>query len=152
MRIKEFNELTDVYKELVQASIEAQSLSYAPYSKFHVGSSILLENGNILKGANQENASYPLCLCAERVALCYSAMRHPKVEIKCLVVSTSAKLSADDMPPPPCGACRQVISESQERQKKIFTIMLIGHNKKVWIFDSIADLLPYSFSSKFLDK
>ncbi len=152
MNTKEYNELVELEQELVDKCIEAQNLAYAPYSKFHVGSSLLMSNEKIIVGANQENASYPLCLCSERVALSYAAMHYPTESIKSIAISTSANLAADEIPAPPCGACRQVLFEYRNRQKKDFKILLVGANKKCWIYESINDLLPHTFDANFLDK
>lgn len=151
MICKEYSDLTKDEQKLVDASWKAQELSYSPYSKFKVGCSILLENGEILFGANQENASYPLCLCAERVALSYAAMHHPSVAIQSIAISTSADLVANQLPAAPCGACRQVLFEYQSRQDADFEIILVGKDNKSWIYSSIKELLPHTFDADFLD-
>ncbi len=150
MKCKDYSALTQDEQDLVAACWEAQELSYAPYSKFSVGCSLLMSNGKIIKGANQENASYPLCLCAERVALSYAAMHYPTEKIKALAVSTSAALETDQKPAPPCGACRQVLYEYSARQKEDFQIVLVGKNNKCWVYESIHELLPHTFDAEFL--
>lgn len=152
MKSMEYNELEEIEQQLVDQSIAAQELSYSPYSKFKVGTSILMSNQKIVLGANQENASYPLCLCAERVALSYGAMHYPDETILTIAISTSADLKPDEIPAPPCGACRQVLFEYKNRQKVDFKILLVGHNKKCWIYDSIHQLLPHTFDSSFLER
>jgi len=150
MKTVEFNKLSEQEQNLVLQANQAQDLAYAPYSNFYVGTAILLENDEILLGANQENASYPLCLCAERVALSYASMHRPEVEIKAIAITTSAVLKVDDIPAPPCGACRQVLMEYQQRQTTTFSIYLVGHDNRCWIYESIHLLLPHSFGGDFL--
>lgn len=150
MTVIQYDQLTTEEQKAVLNSIEALELSYSPYSKFQVGAAIVMENSKIMKGANIENASYPLCLCAERVALSYAAMDQPNVEMKCIAISTSAKLNSGDKPAAPCGACRQVLFESQMRQDSLFKILLVGHDKTCWVYDSIEELLPHSFDHKLL--
>ncbi len=152
MRTSQYDQLDKQLQDAVDNCIEAQSLAYAPYSQFYVGTCILLTNGEMYKGANQENASYPLCLCAERVALSYAAMHAPGSEIQDIVVSTSANLILEEVPAPPCGACRQVILEYQTRQSQPIRIILVGAHKNVWIYEHIEELLPYSFQPNFLKK
>lgn len=150
MNIVEFKNLSSDQAKLVEEAKKAKNLAYAPYSEFQVGTAILMDDGQILKGANQENASYPLCLCAERVALSYAAMHCPTGVISSMAISTSADLGENDVPAPPCGACRQVLMEYQSRQKEIFDIILIGCNDKCWIYPSVYPLLPHSFNHDFM--
>lgn len=131
---------------LLKASRSAQNLSYAPYSKFTVGVSVQMQNGTILQGANQENAAYPMCLCGEQVALAHAKMSYPTEIIQAICISTP-KAFDSIFPPSPCGACRQVISEYQNRQEQAIEIILDG-GTVIYKFSSIADLLPYQFSSK----
>jgi cytidine deaminase len=150
MICKDYKDLTPEEQQLVDACWEAQKLSYAPYSNFSVGCSILMSNGSIMKGANQENASYPLCLCAERVALSYAAMHHPTERIKAIAISTSADLQVDQKPAAPCGACRQVLFEYKKRQEKDFDIILVGKDNYCWVYPSIHELLPHTFDGDLL--
>lgn len=150
MTVQNFNQLNATDKKAVLASKEALALSYSPYSKFKVGASITMKNSKIYKGANQENASYPLCLCAERVVLAYAAMDQPGEEIASIAISTSAKLVGDDKPAAPCGACRQVIFEYQMRQTESIRIILVGYEDSCWVYDSIEELLPHSFDHNLL--
>ena len=150
MEIFQFSNLNSFHQKLVNASIEATKLSYSPYSKFKVGTAIGLNNQEIVLGANQENASYPLCLCAERVALSHAVMRYPNEEIKSIAISTSAILSEEEVPAAPCGACRQVLLEYQMRQNHVFEILLVGQDKQTWIYKNIQELLPHSFDGKLL--
>ena len=124
--------------ELVKAATEARNLSYSPYSKFKVGAALLCKDGKVFKGANIENSSYPLCMCAERNAL-YNAMMdgYKKEDFIALAISADT-----DEPCSPCGACRQVISELFPREGKIVLANLKGDVKET----NIDELLPFAFS------
>ena len=124
--------------ELVKAATEARNLSYSPYSKFKVGAALLCKDGKVFKGANIENSSYPLCMCAERNAL-YNAMMdgYKKEDFVALAISADT-----DEPCSPCGACRQVISELFPRDGVIVLANLKGDVKET----NIAELLPFAFS------
>ena len=126
--------------DLINAAIEARELSYSPYSNFKVGAAILTKDGKIIKGANIENASYPLTMCAERNAIYHAYLTGYKKEdfVSLAVVADT------DGPCSPCGACRQVISELFPRDAKIYMANLKGDVKEV----TIEDLLPYSFTSE----
>lgn len=129
---------------LVHAAIEAAQQAYAPYSEFNVGAALLLKNGQIVKGSNQENAAYPSGLCAERVALFWAGANYPNEAIQSMAVVAMNKGQMVDEVTAPCGACRQVISESQHRAGASFSIILAGKNKIVKLLDG-NDLLPLSF-------
>ena len=124
--------------ELVKAATEARQLSYSPYSKFKVGAALLCKDGKVFKGANVENSSYPLCMCAERNAL-YNAMMdgYKKEDFLALAISADT-----DEPCSPCGACRQVISELFPRDGVIVLANLKGDVKET----NIDELLPFAFS------
>lgn len=124
--------------ELVKAATEARQLSYSPYSKFKVGAALLCKDGKVFKGANIENSSYPLCMCAERNAL-YNAMMdgYKKEDFLALAISADT-----DEPCSPCGACRQVISELFPRDGVIVLANLKGDVKET----NIDELLPFAFS------
>ena len=133
-------------KYLVHKAKEAAQHAYAPYSKFHVGATILLEDGTVVPGANQENASYPLCMCAERVALYAAASQHPGKAIKKLAVVAHKKNHKEFSNASSCGACRQVIREFEERQGE--PIQLVMYEDQKWmVCASAATLLPFSFDS-----
>ncbi len=149
-----FNHLEELDAEskyLVHKSKEAAAHAYAPYSKFCVGSALILEDGSIITGANQENASYPLCMCAERVALYTAASLHPEKKILKLAISAHKKNHKDLTSATSCGACRQVMLEFETRQKKPIEVIMLGSDKK-WIkAPSVASILPFSFSKVDLD-
>ncbi len=133
-------------KYLVHKAKEATQHAYAPYSKFHVGAALLLEDGTMVPGANQENASYPLCMCAERVALYAAASQHPGKVIKKLAVVAHKKNHKELSNASSCGGCRQVIREFEERQGEPIQIVMFDEDK--WMLcSSAAALLPYSFRS-----
>ncbi len=143
------NELPFVYRDLIVKAEEASKNAYAPYSDFYVGAAILLENGHIITGNNQENAAYPSGLCAERVALFYANAQYPTTKIKTIAIFASSKDAATIEPVTPCGGCRQVILESQFRQKEPIELILVGSNK-IYIIHDASLLLPLHFSKSFL--
>ena len=124
--------------ELAKVAIEARNLSYSPYSNFKVGAALLCKDGKVFKGANVENSSYPLCMCAERNAL-YSAMMNGYKKEDFVALAIAAET---DEPCSPCGACRQVISELFPRDGAIVLTNLKGDLKET----NIDELLPFAFS------
>ncbi len=138
-------ELNELQQQLVRTSMEHTKFSYSPYSHFAVGASILLENGTILGGSNQENASYPLCLCAERTALAAAASIHPNTAVQAIAVTAFMENEFIESPASPCGACRQVISEYSYRFQRDIEIILYSRSQ-ILIFSSIDELLPLSFN------
>ncbi len=138
-------------KYLVHKAKEATAHSYSPYSKFCVGSAIILEDGTVITGANQENASYPLCMCAERVALYAAAAQFPGKRIKKLAVVAHKKNHKELSPAASCGACRQVMLEFEQRQQKPIEVIMLGPGEK-WIrCTSALSLLPFGFDGKSLE-
>ncbi len=125
-------------EELVQKAIEARRLSHSPYSRFKVGAALLTKDGQIFEGANIENSSYPLCMCAERNAL-YNAMMHgyKKDDFEALALAADT-----DGPCSPCGACRQVISELFPNDKPIYMANIKGDIQET----NVPELLPFAFS------
>ncbi len=146
-----FADLVDQrYRELCEASKEAIKMANARYSNYPVGAAILLENGLIIKGNNQENAVYPLSLCAERVTLFSVSSNHPGLNIRALAVATEKEISGDRLPPFPCGSCRQVLLETEFRQDQNITLLVVGSNHSVCIIEKISDLLPFAFGPESL--
>lgn len=133
-------------RELAEAAIEATKGSYAPYSGFNVGAAVRLDTGEIVKGANQENAAYPSGLCAERTAMFYASATYPDSIIESIAVTASQNSILCDSPASPCGACRQVMAQYQTKGGRPMTIILVG-GKKIWKFDKVDDLLPLIFDS-----
>lgn len=147
---KDSASLKKSYQQLIVEAVSALDLSYAPYSNFKVGAAILLSNGKIVPGANQENASYPLCMCAERVALYASSILYPDQKILAIAVTARTETNKVLGPIPPCGACRQVIAEYEQRQNLQIEILLKGSTEEIIIYNGIEDLLPKSFNGNYL--
>jgi len=139
-------EMLPADQELVKAALEAQKGSYSPYSHFQVGAALLLENGIVVKGANQENAAYPSGLCAERTAMFAAGANYPDVAFDTLAIAGSDHGLLCESPASPCGSCRQVMAEYQKKQGKPFKIILIG-SKRIRKFAKVDDLLPIIFDS-----
>ena len=135
---------------LVHKAREATEKSYAPYSKFHVGAAVMLDDGTHVEGGNQENASYPLCMCAERVALYAVSAVHPGRVITRIAVVARKKNHKELEEATPCGACRQVLVEYEQRQGKPFRVIMFGPGKKWLEFASASDLLPMAFDRTIL--
>jgi cytidine deaminase len=133
--------------QLLQQAKAACDLAYAPYSKFHVGAVALLKNGVIIKGSNQENASFPVGLCAERVLLAAATSAYPGVPIETIAISYSSKAVQSNHPISPCGICRQSLSEYEERLQHPIRLILGGLEGKVFIIPTAGTLLPLSFTS-----
>ena len=133
-------------QELARLAIEAQKGSYSPYSHFQVGAALLLDNGVIVKGANQENAAYPSGLCAERSAMFWAGANYPDVPMDTLAIAGSDHGVLCESPASPCGACRQVMAEYQKIHKRALKIILVG-SKRIRKFHCVDDLLPFIFDS-----
>ena len=144
-------ELQEKDKMLMNAAVSARKRAYAPYSEFHVGASVLLGNGEIVEGNNQENASYPSGLCAERVAIFYAGSKYPGIKIKAIAISAASLNHEVNEPAAPCGNCRQSISEYEFRQKEPIRMLLMGETGSVIECNSLADLLPMGFNSSYLN-
>ncbi|MEQ8705884.1 MAG: cytidine deaminase [Phaeodactylibacter sp.] len=134
---------------LLQAG-KAMDMAYAPYSQFRVGAAVRLSDGTVVLGANQENAAYPMCLCAERVALGNAALNHP--DQKLLTIAIRVKNEKKPVPEPaaPCGSCRQAISEMEERQQQPIRILMQGDDETLYEVQSGQELLPLGFNRQFL--
>ena len=139
-------------QELITNAKEALRSAYAPYSGFLVGASILLENGEIINGSNQENVAYPSGLCAERVAMFYVGSKFPDVKIKTIAVSVFSKSFEVTDVISPCGACRQVMAEYEEKQEQSIKVILHSPTDEVLVAEKVQDLLPFMFKSPHLKK
>jgi cytidine deaminase len=144
------NELPDNYKALVAEARKAKEGSYAPYSHFNVGAALLLNNGQIVHGSNQENASYPIGFCAERTALSAAASLASREKIKAIAITCSSAQNPVTTPAAPCGICRQCIFEAECKHQQDIEVILIGETGPCYIFKSIKDLLPLHFDADFL--
>lgn len=140
------DELDPKDRELAQAAIDATALSYAPYSNFNVGAAVLFEDGVIIKGSNQENAAYPSGLCAERTALFYASSSRPDKAMTAIAIAARQNGRLCSSPATPCGSCRQVMAQYQEKSGRPMSVILIGA-RKIWKFEKIDDLLPLIFDS-----
>ena len=146
----QLSELSSEEKQLVANAKSSLSTAYAPYSGFLVGASVLLENGEIINGSNQENVAYPSGLCAERVAIFYASAQYPGVPIKAIAVTANTHLDPSEIPASPCGNCRQTLAEYQQKQSTSIPIIFMGASGKIVYCNSVLDLLPFAFSAKFL--
>jgi len=142
-------ELDKKYQELILKAKEAAQTAYAPYSKFKVGAAVLLENGMIFQGNNQENAAYPSGICAERVAIFYANSKYPDLAIEAIAVTASTKDGFIADPIPPCGSCLQVMLESENRSHKPIKVLLYGKNR-ITLADGIKQFLPFNFNKEML--
>lgn len=140
-----FSELTEEDKVLLKAAQEAASLAYAPYSEFHVGAAAKLANGEILKGANQENASFPAGLCAEGVVMAVAAARFPRVPIETLAISYNSSRTESDHPIAPCGVCRQSLDEFRVKTGAVIRLLMGGQSGKIFEVSDASALLPLAF-------
>jgi cytidine deaminase len=143
-------DLEDEDKELMSRAKEAIVNSYAPYSQFHVGAAVLLENGIVVTGNNQENAAYPSGMCAERVAIWNASSQYPNVVIKKIALTVQSEKHEVEAPVAPCGACRQTLLEYEMKQKQPIEVYFMGEVGKVVKAFSLQDLLPFSFDQSFL--
>ena len=147
---KDIFELSSGDAMLMKKAIEARQTAYAPYSKFHVGAALLLENGEIILGNNQESAAYPSGMCAERVAVWKAGSSFPEVKIHALAISASSLIATVDKPVGPCGACRQTLSEYEINQKTPFKVIFMGEIGETVVTESLLSLLPFSFDNSYL--
>ncbi len=141
-----YRELTETEKRVVTAAREATRSAYAPYSGFHVGAAVLLSNGEILCGNNQENGAYPSGMCAERVVINYAKSIYAELSIKMIAIAASqeGKEFTKEIVHP-CGGCRQVLNETEKRQSSPIRVLMVGGDE-IWAVDSGSDLMPLSFS------
>ena len=145
------DELSAADKEVVDAARAATANSYAVYSHFNVGAAVRLADGLIVSGTNQENAAYPSGLCAERTTIFWANSQYPSQPVKVLAIAARNDSGELDVPIPPCGACRQVILETEKRYNTPIRIILYGAKECYVVEDGIMALLPLSFDSAFLD-
>lgn len=143
----DWRELPIEDQALVDKALEALESAYAPYSEFRVGASVRLDNDSIVLGSNQENAAYPSGLCAERVALFYIGSNFPKQSIKTICIVAKGDLIPKHKLLSPCGGCRQVMLESENRQKNKIRIIIVNQDNRTMVIPSVIDLLPFGFGS-----
>ncbi|MBI6115545.1 cytidine deaminase [Salegentibacter maritimus] len=138
-------ELPEVIRDLMKQAMRARDNAYAPYSQFKVGAALVLNNNEVVTGSNQENASYPSGLCAERTAIYYAGAKYPEAQINYMVISAKSMKHKVDAPVPPCGACRQALVEYEVKQKSEIPVFFMGESGQVMKANSIKDLLPLMF-------
>jgi cytidine deaminase len=144
------DQLSESDAELLKRAEEACENAYAPYSKFNVGSALRLANGVYALGANQENVAYPSGLCAERVALFSGSTNYPNEAVEAIAVTARSEKLVHEDPLSPCGNCRQVIAEYQDKQKTPIRLIMGGQGDTVWIFEDSSVLLPFGFEADYL--
>jgi cytidine deaminase len=143
-------ELPETIQDLMKEAVLARDNAYAPYSQFKVGAALVLDNQEVVTGSNQENASYPSGLCAERTAIYYAGARYPEAQIQNIAISAKSMKHKVDAPVPPCGACRQALVEYEVKQKAEIAVYFMGESGKVMKANSIKDLLPLIFDNSAL--
>jgi cytidine deaminase len=143
----DYSELPELEQNLVEKAFSISQVAYAPYSNFKVGAAVLLKNGEVVLGSNQENIAYPSGLCAERVALFFAGANFPKETIKLIVIVAKGDLLPFDKILSPCGSCRQVMVESESRQTEPFQVILVSQNRRTIRFSTAKDLLPFAFGT-----
>ena len=139
------NELTPSDKTMLEAAREVTKIAYAPYSDFHVGAVAKLTNGDVVKGTNQENASFPVSICAERVLMSSAAMTHTNIPIETMAIAYHNLNGKSNKPVSPCGMCRQALVEYEDRTKHTIRLILSGMEGQVYIIEKARMLLPMSF-------
>ena len=132
---------------LVDRALEAMQAAYAPYSKFKVGASVRLDNDAVVTGSNQENSAYPSGLCAERVVLFHVGANYPKQAVQTLCIVAEGDLIPSEKLLSPCGACRQVMLETENRQNNKIRVIIVNQDNRALILNSVIDLLPFGFSA-----
>ena len=143
-------ELTIPVQKLIKKAAKAREKAYAPYSHFLVGAALELENGVIVSGNNQENASYPSGLCAERTAIYYAGAEFPNQKILRMAIVAGSTKNPTTKPIPPCGACRQALSEYEVKQSQPFELYFMGTSGKIASSKSVENILPWVFDNKVL--
>lgn len=142
------SELTNEVNHLIELARESAQKAYAPYSGFKVGAAILLNNGAVITANNQENAAFPSGLCAERNAAYYASSQYPEVPFSKIAIASLESLNGQ--PVTPCGACRQVLLEYENKFNQDIEVILASPEEQVYIFSNVAKLLPFCFSSSYL--
>ncbi len=140
-----WKELSDGDQFLVQEAKSIMKDAYAPYSKFKVGAAVLLENGEVILGSNQENIAYPSGLCAERVALFYAGANFPEEAVDTICIVAEGELVPVETILSPCGSCRQVMVETEMRQEEPYRVILVSQNDVALVFAAASHLLPLAF-------
>jgi len=140
-----FDGLDARIQRLIIDAEKALATAYAPYSRFFVGAALLMENGKVILGSNQENAAYPSGLCAERTALFAAGVQEPGVPVLAMAIVVARADGAELSPAFPCGSCLQVLLEVEQRQKTAVKVYLKGSGKQVYEADGVSVFLPFGF-------
>ena len=149
IKYREFGSIEEMNpedRELAAEAIKAMSGAYAPYSHFHVGAAVRMSNGQIVRGANQENAAFPSGLCAERTAMFAAGARYPDKDMLGIAIAGGVMGRLAKAPVTPCGACRQVMAQYQAKSGKPMSVIMISADK-ILKFDKVDDILPLIFDS-----
>lgn len=146
LEYKSLEELNAEDRELASEAIAAMNSAYAPYSHFHVGAAVRMSNGQIVRGANQENAAFPSGLCAERTAMFAASVKYPDKDMCSIALAGGVHGRLTEQPATPCGACRQVMAQYQTKAGKPMTVIMIGA-ARIWKFACVDDILPLIFDS-----
>ena len=144
---EDFNDLPADDLQLLEKAKEVTKTAYAPYSKFYVGAAAKLANGEVVVGTNQENASYPVGLCAERSLLASASALFPGIAVEAMAVSYKSDHGVSNEPIAPCGMCRQYLQEYEIRMKTPIRLILGGSEGKIFVFERSSQLLPLGFTS-----
>lgn len=146
------SELNDEDRKLLEQAIKAAGTAYAPYSNFNVGAAVLMENGAVVQGSNQENAAYPSGLCAERVAVFAAGAHYPGVKIRAIAITAMFSDLKELLSVSPCGDCRQVMAEYEHRYNANIRLIMTAENGQVMVIHNIKTLLPLMFNAENLKK
>jgi cytidine deaminase len=151
IEIEEFDSINELCKDdqdLLKQAISASENAYAPYSKYHVGAALRLNDGKIILGNNQENVAYPSGLCAERVAFFHASSNYPGKIVEAVAITAKSKSFVVNRPVTPCGSCRQVMAETENIQQRKIRVIMIGETGSVLVAQSIESLLPLMFQAE----
>lgn len=146
---QEFDSMADLSPEdraLLRTAQECCDTAYAPYSEFHVGAALRMEDGTVETGSNQENSAYPSGLCAERVAIFHASAKYPGKQVHTIAIAARRKEEAHFLPVTPCGSCRQVLAEYECKQELPIRLIMQYPEDKVTVLSSVLDLLPFVFT------
>jgi cytidine deaminase len=144
------SELAEQDRRLLELAHQSVEDAYAPYSNFRVGAAVLLANGKQIGGSNQENAAYPVCICAERVALSAAASQYPREAVTAIAVTAKSQRIRIVEPISPCGTCRQFMCEVEQKHQQDIKVILQGEDGPLYVLDTVRALLPLSFNGSFL--
>jgi cytidine deaminase len=143
-------ELPEADQKLLQTAKSVLGDAYAPYSKFHVAAAVLLANGDVVTSTNYENASYPICVCAEHSALIAASNRFPNIPPTAVAITVKTVRKKIDRPALPCGSCRQVICETEYKNNQTIRVILQGETGEVFVFENGKAMLPLAFDGSYL--